>query len=322
MLALSRQPPYHELTSVTAAEVNVSHSPDSLIPCREEGLGDQGIMMLANNEIRSPGPATLNGTVHEQTDENRIRLVLLDDHGLFRASLARVLASEDGLEVVGECGTSGEALEIMSGSAVDVVLLLLDPDLGPEHANDFISSSRKGGYQGRFLIVGDAADAESSAMALKLGASGIFLKSEAPERLVQAIRLVARGGSWVDPKVIQLLAEQCLSHHPRLPDQESKRALEGREQKVLLGIIGGLKNKDIAKGMGIPERSVKNVLQGLFSRTGVRTRSHLVRLALEGSLGNVHHLVRRQEKAHAPEVVVPESPQSTDSSLAHRHSPG
>jgi DNA-binding NarL/FixJ family response regulator len=135
--------------------------------------------------------STLDSTVHEQTDGNRIRLVLLDDHCLFRASLARLLASESGFEVVGECGTSAEALEMLNGSPVDVVLLELD--LGAEYASALMSAARKAGYQGRFLILAGTTDAERSAVALKFGASGIFLKSEAPERLVQAIRLIAGG---------------------------------------------------------------------------------------------------------------------------------
>ena len=250
--------------------------------------------------------------MREQTDENRIRLVLLD-HGLFRASLARLLASESDFEVVGECGTSAEALKMLNGSPVDVVLL--DFDLGAEHSNDLISAARKAGYQGRFLIVAGTTDAERSAKALKFGASGIFLKSEAPERLVQAIRLIASGAVWVDQRIIQLLADQCLNQ-PRRGDQDSGNALETREQRALLGILGGLTNRDIAEGMGISESSVKNVLQGLFSRTGVRKRSQLVRLALEGSLGNVHQLVKQQEKKNDDETQAPGPAESHDTTPA------
>jgi DNA-binding NarL/FixJ family response regulator len=169
------------------------------------------------------------------------------------------------------------------------------------------------------LIVAGTADVESSAMALRLGASGIFLKSEAPERLVQAIRLIATGAVWVDQKIIQLMADQCLKQ-PRRTDQESS-ALENREQNVLLGVLGGLKNRDIAQGMGITESSVKNVLQGLLSRTGVRTRSQLVRLALEGSLGNMHHLLK-EGKAHGGETLAPDPPESHDTTPKRRQSVG
>jgi two-component system, NarL family, nitrate/nitrite response regulator NarL len=221
--------------------------------------------------------------VEETSDNNRIRLVLLDDHGLFRASLARLLASENGLEVIGECASSAEALEMLGASPVDIVLLGFD--FGPEHANDFISTARKAGYQGRFLIIAGAVDGERSAMALKFGASGIFLKSEGAGRLIQAIRVIASGALWIDQKIIQLLADQCLNH-PRRADQRLGGALEDREQKVLVGILGGLTNRKIAAGMGVSESIVKNILQRLFSRTGVRTRSQLVRMALEGRLGS------------------------------------
>jgi DNA-binding NarL/FixJ family response regulator len=122
---------------------------------------------------------------------------------------------------------------------------------------------------------------------LKIGASGVFLKSEAPERLVQAIRLVASGSVWVDQTIIQLLADQCLNQL-RHVDQKSGSLLEDREERTLQGILGGLTNRGIAEDMGISESAVKNILQSLFTRTGVRKRSQLVRLALEGSLGNLH----------------------------------
>jgi|HubBroStandDraft_6_1064221.scaffolds.fasta_scaffold189716_2 DNA-binding NarL/FixJ family response regulator len=232
--------------------------------------------------------------MQEQTEEKRIRLVLLDDHGLFRASLGCLLASEPDFEVAGECGTSAEALEILKHSGVDIILL--DFDLGSERGSEFISAVRKAGYQGRFLIVTGAPDARRSALALKLGASGIFLKSEAPDRLVQAIRLVAKGDVWVDQKVIQLLADQLVDRHPQPEDHGFDGPFGDRERKVLLGILGGLTNKKIGDNMGLSESSVKNLVQRLFAKAGVKTRSQLVRVALEGSLGRARQVMRRHSK--------------------------
>src|ERR1700733_1211767 len=213
--------------------------------------------------------------MNQPPEEHRIRLVLLDDHGLFRASLSRFLASEPGFEIAGECDTTAEVLEVVSGSAVDIVLL--DFDLGSERGNEFISAARQGGYSGRFLLITGAADARSAAVALKLGASGIFLKSESPERLVHAIRLVAAGEVWVDPKVIQMLAEQLVDRYEPLGDQGLAGIQEDRERSVLLGILGGLTNKKIGVNMGLSESSVKNIVQRLFGKAGVKTRSQLVR---------------------------------------------
>jgi DNA-binding NarL/FixJ family response regulator len=218
----------------------------------------------------------------EEIGTNSIRLILLDNHALFRASLARFLALEHGFEVVGECGSPAEALGILRDSTVDVVLL--DFYLGPEQGNDFIPAARKAGYQGRFLIVTGAADPRNVAVALKLGAAGIFLKSDAADRLVQAIRLVADGGVWVDQKMIQLLADELVEDRRHVDSPRSDTLLNDGERKVLLGILGGLTNKKIGGNIGLSESSVKAIVQRLFAKAGVRTRSQLVRVALEGSL--------------------------------------
>jgi len=218
------------------------------------------------------------------TDNHRIQVLLLDDRGLFRTSLAKLLASEGGFDIAAECATSDQALQVLGARPVDVVLL--DFDRGPEHAREFIGTARNAGYEGQFLIIAGAIEAHRSAMALKLGTAGIFLKSEAPERLIQAIRLIAAGALWVDQRIIKVLADQCLDQSAKM-QPAAGNALEDREQKVLDGILGGLTNRRIADGMGITESSVKNVLQSMFPKTGVRTRGQLVRLALEGSLGDL-----------------------------------
>ena len=121
-------------------------------------------------------------------------------------------------------------------------------------------------------------------MAIKLGASGIFLKSEPPERLVQAITVVANGAVWLDRSTIRLLADRSVERFLQLDDRTSASRLTDREQKVLLGILAGLSNKKIGEDLGLSEGSVKTSVQQLFYRSGVRTRSRLVRAALEGSL--------------------------------------
>lgn len=229
----------------------------------------------------------------EQPQQNRIRLVLVDELGLFRASLARLLASEPGFEVTGECGTSANALELVKSSTPDVILL--DFEVGTEHGNDLISAARQVGYQGHFLIIAGTLDIRKSAVALKAGASGIFLKSEPPERLLKAIKVVADGGVWVDPKIIQLLADQLIDRYPPcLEAGEERRGepLDERERNVLLGIIEGLSNRKIGDNLGISESSVKNIVQRLFAKSGAKTRSQLVRVALEGSLLSPQELMK------------------------------
>lgn len=219
--------------------------------------------------------------MHEQTAETRIRLVLVDDQALFRASLGRFLATHPGFELAGECGTAAEALGILHDSPVDVVLSGVN--LRTENGEDLISAARRAGFQGRFLIIAGEADERELSAAIKLGASGIFLKSEALDRLVQAIKLVASGAVWIDQKVLQLLADRLVNRF-RMEDRMPRNRLTEREEKVLLGVIGGLTNRKIGENMGLSEGTVKSVVQQLFRKAHVRKRGQLVRVALEGSL--------------------------------------
>ena len=209
----------------------------------------------------------------------RIRLLLIDDHILFRDGLSRLLALEPDLEVVACCGTVAEALETVDTKPVDVVLL--DYDLGDDHGSHFISSARRAGYQGKVLMVTAGMSAKESSTALHLGASGIFLKHNSPGTLAKAVRLIMGGEIWVDPKVIQLMADRV----DQRDEERINPLLTEREQQVLRGIFEGLTNKEIGAQLGVTDGAVKATLQQLFQKTGVRTRSQLVRIALEGSLG-------------------------------------
>jgi DNA-binding NarL/FixJ family response regulator len=203
--------------------------------------------------------------------EEGIRLVLLDDHLLFRESLAKLLAAEQDLRIIGQCANSAEALRMLKTSVVDVALV----DLGM--SREFIDAARKVRYRGKFLVVARSIDATNAASALKSGASGIFLESDSASHLMQAIRLVANGEVWVDQRVLQLLADRYPQH-----DVRALGPLTDRERTVLNGVVDGLSNRKIGDQLGVSESSIKATLQQLFTKAGVRSRSQLVRIALEG----------------------------------------
>lgn len=204
-----------------------------------------------------------------------IRLLLVDDHSLFRESLSRLLDSEPDFQVVANCATTTEALEALSANQVD--LMLLDYDLGDDNGLDFIRRARAAGYPGRiFIITAGMTDAES-VRALGLGVCGIFLKHSPPALLCEAIRKVMAGESWIDQRCIQSLVRAVGTASEHAP----RKQLTDRESAVLKGVFEGLSNKEIGASLNISEASVKSALQQLFVKTGVRTRSQLVRVALE-----------------------------------------
>ena len=203
-----------------------------------------------------------------------IRLLLLDDHLLFREGLSRLLVIEPGFELVAQCGTPSEALDVLSRSAIDIVLL--DYDLEDDTGTRFISAATASGYVGKILMVTAGMNELQCALAWKLGISGIALKHSSPASLLEAIRVVFDGGVWNHPReTSQTSAHSSVRRTP---------GLTPRERQVLRGILEGLTNKDIARQIGVSLSSVKGSLQQLFDKTGVRTRSQLVRVAIEKSL--------------------------------------
>jgi DNA-binding NarL/FixJ family response regulator len=206
---------------------------------------------------------------------DKIRILLLDDHALFREGLRRLLESEPHLEMAACCASVSEAADVLRQKPIDLVLL--DYDLGKERGFEFITQARQQGFQGRFLMVTAGMSDAESVQALGLGVSGIFPKHSSPVVLTQAIRKVMAGETWLDENVVQALVR--VSKHS--PGEARTKAFTERENQVLQGVFEGLSNKEIAARLNISESSVKAALQQLFQKTGVRTRSQLVRIALE-----------------------------------------
>ena len=209
-----------------------------------------------------------------ETRGRTIRIVLLDDHALFRESVSRLLSSDRDFEIVASCGSIDEALAALRGARIDLVLL--DFDLGQRDGAKFLRSAHAQGYAGKVLVVTAGVDKHEAADLIRNGVSGIFTKHNSAALLAEGIRDVMSGKVWFDQ---ELLRQAVGEDKPRSKD-ESERFTE-RERQVLSFVFEGLANKQIAERIKVSESSVKATLQQLFAKTGVRTRSQLVRVALE-----------------------------------------
>lgn len=206
----------------------------------------------------------------------RIRLLLVDDHSLFREGLSRLLAAEDGFEMAGDASSVTDALAILGRELVDMVLL--DFDLGDRQGLDFLTEARRQNFAGRILMVTAGMSDGDTLRALERGASGIFLKHSPPAELLRAIQKINAGEIWIDPAAVHSLITAAT--YPRNKKQ-AEETLTARERAVLKAVFEGQTNKEIAAKLDISEGYVKAVLQQLFDKTGVRTRGQLVRIALE-----------------------------------------
>jgi DNA-binding NarL/FixJ family response regulator len=202
-----------------------------------------------------------------------IRILLIDDHSLFREAIARLLGAESDFEVVGECATVEEGLNHLRTDNADVVLL--DINLGLQQGGAFLNLAWEQGFQGKVLVVTAGVSKIEAARLLERGCSGIILKHERPQLLVERIR--------------EVMQEPAGQPHTKPADlgqfdpsgQADARPFTPRERQILRSVFSGKSNKEIAHDMNISESLVKAVLQQLFAKTGVRTRSQLVRTAIE-----------------------------------------
>ena len=205
-----------------------------------------------------------------------VRILFVDDHKLFRESLVRLLERESELKVVAHCATLAEANRIVATTPIDVVLL--DYDLGAEVGTDFLNALYRMRRDVKVLMVTGGMRASATLKAVDAGISGIILKHSDPYQLVEAIRRVAAGETWWDTGVLHSLG--AASDKSSMPVERVK-SLTDRQREVLRSILDGLTNKEIASRMQASETSIKASIQELFLKAGVRTRSKLVRIAIE-----------------------------------------
>ena len=210
----------------------------------------------------------------------KIRLLLLDDHILFRESLGRLLSAEHDFEIVGQCGSVEEALAVLKTNKPDLVLL--DFDLGEDRGSGFLARAREVCFNGRILVVTAGVSDTTTLQLLEQGVSGIFFKHSSPSHLAEAIRKVTEGEVWVDQRTLKAIVRAV--GQSKETGGNTGRFTE-REQSILKAVLDGLSNKEIGDRLDLSEASVKASIQQLFRKTGVRTRSQLVRIALEQNAG-------------------------------------
>jgi DNA-binding NarL/FixJ family response regulator len=210
-----------------------------------------------------------------KTAEQTVRILVLDDHALFRESVSRLLTVEPGFEVVAHCGTIEEALQVLQRKSIDLVLL--DFDLGQRDGREFLRLAKDLGFEGKILLVTAGVDAGVVSELIRAGISGVFRKHDSAALLAQGIRDVMAGKVWLGQEQLQT----ALTTEASTPQTGGTRQFTERERQVLSFVFDGLANKEIGARLGVSEGSVKSTLQQLFSKTGVRTRSQLVRIVLE-----------------------------------------
>jgi DNA-binding NarL/FixJ family response regulator len=241
--------------------------------------------MSENNTVINNGP---QGGAN-LPPKSKIRIVVADDHPIFRDGLCKLLALEEDFEVVAQAQDGRQVLDVLQQYEPDILLLDLKmPGLDGLATLQRLQASKN---KTRVIVLTASDDKNEFVQAMKLGTSGIVLKQTATELLIKSIRKVHAGEIWLDSHTTAAVIRQFVANEkppvqtPAAQTRERERSpLSQREREIVALVAQGFKNKEMAEKMFISEQTVKNHLHNIFDKLGVSDRLELALYAIHNNL--------------------------------------
>ncbi len=210
-----------------------------------------------------------------------IKIMLIDDHTLFRMGLAELLEQYSDIEVIGIAGTPDEARLLLAEHIPDVVLM--DLHIPPTNGIDLFCQLRREGFAPPTLILTVSDAEEDLAAALRAGVRGYLLKDMEPDNVANAIRQTVKGETVVAPGMTQKLVE-LLKQDPQRKQSSGSNALTQRERQILSHLALGESNKVIARALDISHDTVKLHVRHILSKLSMSSRVEAAVFAVEHKL--------------------------------------
>jgi two-component system nitrate/nitrite response regulator NarL len=214
------------------------------------------------------------------------RILIADDHPIFRDGLRRLLETEPDLKVIGEACDGAEAVRLAKQLKTDILLLDLAMPRHPglEALREMSSASNQ--HAVRVILLTAAAEKAQIVEALQLGARGVVLKDSATQLLLKAIHTVMAGEYWVGRESVSNLVQylRTLVQSSGEEARQKKFGLTPRELEIVSAVVAGYSNKETAEYFKISEDTVKHHLSNIFDKLGVSTRLELALFAVNQSL--------------------------------------
>jgi DNA-binding NarL/FixJ family response regulator len=207
---------------------------------------------------------------------NRIPIVIADDHAVLRESLTALLGSQADFDVVGAAANGEEAVRLVQQYNPQV--LVLDLAMPGTDGFEVLRTLDRAGSRVASVVLTGSDSQNDYVQVVRLGARGLVLKADKPEKLFNAIRSVAEGELAFSDEIAQSVLDAMVSTHQSAPTSMDR--LSERERQISYMVARGMRNRDIASDLSISENTVKRHLQSIFSKTGSRDRLELAVLAL------------------------------------------
>ncbi len=211
-----------------------------------------------------------------------IHILIADDHSVVRAGMHFLMATEPGIEIIGEADDGVEAVQKTLLLQPDV--LLLDLQMPNKSGVEAITEIMQSMPHARILVLTSFADDDHVFAAIKAGASGYLLKDSSPQDLIQAIRAVHAGESSLHPKIARKLIRE-INQPPDLP--LTNEPLTERELEVLKLVAQGLSNQDIADRIVVGERTVRAHVSAILAKLHLANRTQATLYALRQGIANL-----------------------------------
>ena len=215
--------------------------------------------------------------------DRKTRILIADDHTIFRDGLRRLLESEPEFQVVGEAADGAEAIQLVQQLKPDILLLdLAMPRMpGLETLRELASQ----GQSVRVILLTAAIEKRQIIEALQTGARGVVMKDAATQLLLKGIRTVMGGQFWVGREAVADMVGYLRDKAAQQPPSPAKAyGLTKRELEILSTIVSGLSNKEIAQKFSLSEDTVKHHLTNIFDKVGVSSRLELALFAINHRL--------------------------------------
>ncbi len=227
----------------------------------------------------------VNGPSGSGPQRAKIRIVVADDHPIFRDGLCKLLALEEDFQVVAQAQDGKQVLDVLQEHEPDILLLDLKmPGLDGLATLQRLQATKN---KTKVIVLTASEDKNEFIQAMKFGTSGIVLKQTATELLIKSIRKVYAGEIWLDSNTTAAVMRQFAAADDApapAPMQRERPPLSQREREIVALVAQGFKNKEMAEKMFISEQTVKNHLHNIFDKLGVSDRLELALYAIHHNL--------------------------------------